>query len=148
MRWSLDPGAPPGRLMVHQGQPEGAGPCRPCRDKAWCWGRPPLPCLTPCHCPWHCWGADAGPGLGIPQPVLPAPQLDRGHPQLGGSVLGAGRGGHGDTAEPARPRRQPRQPPGRPAHPARRALALAAGRARLAPAPRRAPVGAQLPAAG
>lgn len=57
-------------------------------------------------------------------------------------------GGHGAAAEPSRPRRQPCQPAGHPAHPARRALALAAGRARLAPAPGRAAVGAQLPAAG
>lgn len=47
MRWSLDPGAPPGLLMVHQGQPERAGPRRPCGGSVLGTATPPLPHPSP-----------------------------------------------------------------------------------------------------
>lgn len=141
VRWSLDPGTPPGLLMVHQGQPERAGPRWPCGGLVLGTATPPLPHPSPLSL------ALLGGGFWPQGWASPSPS-STGWTGATPSSVSPHRGGHGATSEPSRPRRQPCQPPGHPAHPARRALALAAGRARLAPAPGRAAVGAQLPAAG
>lgn len=99
------------------------------------WGQPPLPLSLALQ------GAD----IQHPQPIHPVsqPQPNRAAPSV---VLALWM----RTLSPPClcPRRQPCQPPCRPAHAAGRAVALAARCPCLAAAPRRAPVGAQLPAAG